>query len=76
MCLMTVKELIEQLQKIENKESCVKVAINPYGFLKYEAILDVRVADAQEKKEVIEQQNLRHFTDNGYVVIEGGGRGE
>jgi hypothetical protein len=73
---MTVKELIEQLQKIENKESCVKVAINPYGFLKYEAILDVRVADAQEKKEVIEQQNLRHFTDNGYVVIEGGGRGE
>lgn len=76
MCLMTVKELIEQLQKIENKKSCVKVAINPYGFLKYEAILDVRVADAQEKKEVIEQQNLRHFTDNGYVVIEGGGRGE
>lgn len=71
---MTVEELIEKLQKIENKKSCVKVAINPYGCLKYEAICDVRVAD--EKEEVIHQQNLRHFTDNGYVVIEGGGRGE
>lgn len=73
---MTVEELIEQLQKIENKKSCVKVAINPYGYLKYEAIRDIRVADAQEKETVIEQQNLRHYTDNGYVVIEGGGRGE
>ena len=71
---MTVEELIAQLQKIENKKSCVKVAINPYGCLKYEAIRDVRVAE--EKETVIHQQNLRYFTDNGYVVIEGGGRGE
>lgn len=73
---MTVEELIEQLQKIKNKKSCVKVAINPWGCLQYEAIRDVRIADEKEKKEVIEQQNLRYFTDNGYVVIEGGGRGE
>ena len=73
---MTVEELIEQLQNIKNKKSCVKVAINPYGYLKYEAICDVRIADTKEKEIVIEQQNLRHFTDNGYVVIEGGGRGE
>lgn len=73
---MTVEELIEQLQKIENKKSCVKVAINAWGCLKYEAIHDVRVADAHEKETVIEQQNLRYYTDNGYVVIEGGGRGE
>lgn len=73
---MTVEELIEELQKIKNKKSCVKVAINPYGYLKYEAIRDVRIADAKEKEKVIEQQNLRHYTDNGYVVIEGGGRGE
>lgn len=73
---MTVEELIEQLQKIENKKSCVKVAINAWGCLKYEAIRDVRVSDSKEKKEVIEQQNLRYYTDNGYVVIEGGGRGE
>ena len=73
---MTVEELIEQLQKIKNKKSCVKVAINPWGCLQYEAIRDVRIADEKEKKEVIEQQNLRCFTDNGYVVIEGGGRGE
>lgn len=73
---MTVEELIKELQKIENKKSCVKVAINPWGCLRYEAIRDIRVADAQEKKEVIEQQNLYRFTDNGYVVIEGGGRGE
>lgn len=73
---MTVEELIEQLQKIENKKSCVKVAINTWGCLKYEAIKDVRIADTQEKETVIEQQNLRYFTDNGYVVIEGGGRGE
>lgn len=73
---MTVEELIAQLQKIENKKSCVKVAINPWGCLLYEAIRDIRIADAQEKKEVIEQQNLRYYTDNGYVVIEGGGRGE
>lgn len=72
---MTVEELIEKLQQIENKKSCVKVAINPYGYLKYEAICDVRVADAKEKETVIEQQNLIHFTDNEYVVIEGG-RGE
>lgn len=73
---MTVEELIEQLQKIKNKKRCVKVAINPYGYLKYEAIRDVRVADTQEKETVIEQQNLRHFTNKGYVIIEGGGRGE
>lgn len=73
---MTVEELIEQLQKIENKKSCVKVAINPWGYLIYEAIKDVRIADNKEKETVIEQQNLRYFTDNGYVVIEGGGRGE
>ena len=73
---MTVEELIEQLQKIENKKSCVKVAINAWGCLKYEAIRDVRVADTQEKETVIEQQNLRYYTDSGYVVIEGGGRGE
>ena len=73
---MTVEELIERLQKIENKKSCVKVAINPYGYLKYEAIRDVRVADNNEKETVIDQQNLIRFTDNGYVIIEGGGRGE
>ena len=73
---MTVEELIERLQKIENKKSCVKVAINPYGYLKYEAIRDVRVADNNEKETGIDQQNLRRFTDNGYVIIEGGGRGE
>lgn len=73
---MTVEELIEKLQKIKNKKSCVKVAINPYGYLKYEAICDVRVADDEETETVIEQQNLRHFTNNGYVVIEGGGIGE
>lgn len=73
---MTVEELIERLQKIENKKSCVKVAINPYGYLKYEAIKDVRLADNKEKETVIKQQNLYRFTDNGYVVIEGGGRGE
>ena len=73
---MTVEELIERLQKIKNKKSCVKVAINPYGFLKYEAICDVREVDDKEKETVIHQQNLSHFTDNGYVVIEGGGRGE
>lgn len=73
---MTVEELIEQLQGIENKKSCVKVAINPYGYLKYEAIRDVRIADDKETETVIEQQNLRHFTDNGYVIIEGGGRDE
>ena len=73
---MTVEELIEQLQRIKNKKSCVKVAINPYGCLKYEAICDVRIADSKEKETVIDQQNLRHFTDNGYVIIEGGGRGE
>lgn len=73
---MTVEELIEKLQGIENKKSCVKVAINPYGYLKYEAICGVRVADNKEKETVIEQQNLRHFTDNGYVIIQGGGRGE
>ena len=73
---MTVEELIEKLQKIENKKSCVKVAINPYGCLKYEAICGRRIADKIVKKEVIRQQNLRHYTDNGYVVIEGGGRGE
>lgn len=73
---MTVEELIEKLQKIENKKSCVKVAINPYGCLKYEAICSIRIADKKEKEEVIRQQNLRHYTDNGYVVIEGGGRGE
>ena len=47
---MTVEELIEKLQRISNKKSCVKVAINPYGFLKYEAICDVRIANTQEKK--------------------------
>ena len=73
---MTVEELIAQLQKIKNKKSCVKVAINPYGCLKYEAIRDVRIADSKEKETVIHQQNLRHFTDTDYVVIEGGGRGE
>lgn len=73
---MTVEELIEQLQQIKNKKSCVKVAINPYGYLKYEAICDVRVAKGKEKETVIHQQNLRYFTDNGYVIIEGGGRGE
>lgn len=73
---MTVEELIKELQKIENKKSCVKVAINPYGRLKYEAICDIRIADKKEKEEVIRQQNLRHYTDNGYVVIEGGGIGE
>ena len=73
---MTVEELIEKLQKIENKKSCVKVAINPYGYLKYEPIQAIRIADEKEKEEVIKQQNLRYFTDNGYVVIEGGGRGE
>ena len=73
---MTFEELIAQLQKIKNKKSCVKVAINPYGCLKYEAIRDVRIADDKEKETVIHQQNLRYFTDNGYVVIEGGGRGE
>lgn len=73
---MTVEELIEQLQRIENKKSCVKVAINPYGYLKYEAICDVRIAHKKEKEKIIYQQNLRFFTDNGYVVIEGGGRGE
>lgn len=73
---MTVEELIEQLQKIKNKKRCVKVAINPYGYLKYEAICDVRIADDEETETVIKQQNLRHFTNNGYVVIEGGGIGE
>lgn len=73
---MTVEELIEQLQKIKNKKRCVKVAINPYGYLKYEAIRDVRIAHNEEKEKIIYQQNLRFFTDNGYVVIEGGGRGE
>lgn len=73
---MTVEELIEQLQQIKNKKSCVKVAINPYGYLKYEAVRDVRVAKCKEKETVIKQQNLRYFTDNGYVIIEGGGRGE
>ena len=73
---MTVEELIEKLQQIENKKSCVKVAINPYGYLKYEAICDVRIADDKETETVIEQQNLRHFTNNGYVIIESGGRGE
>lgn len=73
---MTVEELIEKLQKIPNKKSCVKVAINPYGYLKYEAVCDVQVANSKEKKTVIKQQNLRCFTDNGYVIIEGGGRGE
>lgn len=73
---MTVEELIEKLQQIKNKKSCVKVAINPWGCLIYEPIEDIRVADAKEKKEIIEQQNLRYYTDNGYVVIEGGGRGE
>ena len=73
---MTVEELIERLQRIENKKRCVKEAINPYGYLQYEAIRDVRIADDKEKETVIEQQNLRHFTDNGYVIIEGGGRGE
>lgn len=73
---MTVEELIEKLQKIENKKSCVKVAINPYGYLKYEAICDVREVGDKEKKTIIHQQNLSYFTDNGYVVIEGGGRGE
>lgn len=48
---MTVEELIEKLQKIENKKSCVKVAINPYGCLKYEAICDVRVADDKERRQ-------------------------
>ena len=71
---MTVEELIEKLQKIKNKKRCVKLAINPYGYLVYEAIGDVRVADDEET--VIEHQNLRHFTNNGYVIIEGGGRGE
>lgn len=73
---MTVEELINELQKIENKKSCVKVAINPYGYLKYEAIRDMRIAKGKEKETVIHQQNLRYYTDNGYVVIEGGGRGE
>lgn len=73
---MTVEELIEKLQKIKNKKSCVKVAINPYGYLKYEAIRDVREAGEKEKETVINQQNLSYFTDNGYVVIEGSGRGE
>ena len=73
---MTVEELIKELQKIENKKSCVKVAINPYGCLKYEAIQAIRIADDKEKEEVIKQQNLRHYTDNGYVIIRGGGRGE
>lgn len=73
---MTVEELIEQLQKIENKKACVKVAINPYGYLKYEAVRDIRVADDKEKETIIDQQNLGHFTDNGYIVIEGGGRSE
>lgn len=73
---MTVEELIEELQKIPNKKSCVKVAINPYGCLKYEPIQAIRIADEKEKETVIHQQNLRHFTNNGYVVIEGGGRGE
>ena len=73
---MTVEELIKELQKIENKKSCVKVAINPYGCLKYEPIQAIRIADEKEKEEVIRQQNLRYFTDNGYVIIRGGGRGE
>ena len=73
---MTVEELIEQLQQIKNKKRCVKVAINPYGYLKYEAIRDVRLANKKEKETIIDQQNLRFFTDNGYVVIEGGGSGE
>lgn len=73
---MTVEELIKELQKIKNKKRCVKVAINPYGYLKYEAICDVRLANKKEKEKIVDQQNLRFFTDNGYVVIEGGGRGE
>lgn len=73
---MTVEELIEKLQKIKNKKSCVKVATNPYGYLKYAAIRDVREAGEKEKETVINQQNLSYFTDNGYVVIEGGGRSE
>ena len=73
---MTVEELIKELQKIENKKSCVKVAVNPYGCLKYEAIQAIRIADDKEKETAIHQQNLRHYTDNGYVIIRGGGRGE
>lgn len=74
---MTVEELIEKLQRIENKKRCVKVAISPYGgYLKYEAICDVRIADDEETETVIEHQNLRYFTNNGYVIIEGGGIGE
>ncbi len=72
---MTVEELIKTLQKIENKKRCVKVAINAYGYLKYERIRSIRLA-VKEKEEIIKQQNLIHFTDNGYVVIEGGGIGE
>lgn len=72
---MTVEELIEWLQKVKDKKRCVKVAINAYGYLKYERIKDIRLA-IKEKEEIIKQQNLRSFTDNGYIIIEGGGWGE
>lgn len=47
---MTVEELIKELEKISNKKSCVKVAINPYGCLKYEPIQAIRIADEKERK--------------------------
>ena len=43
---MTVEELIEQLQKIKNKKSQIKIDTSS-GILLYKAIRDVQIAEAK-----------------------------
>lgn len=44
---MTVEELIEQLQKIKNKKSQIKIDTSSSGILLYKAIRDVQIAEAK-----------------------------
>lgn len=45
MCLMTVEELIEKLQKIKNKKSQIKIDTSSSGILLYKAIRDVQITE-------------------------------
>ena len=44
---MTVEELIEKLQRIENKKSCVKIDTSSSGCLLYRGIRDVRISNVK-----------------------------
>lgn len=50
---MTVEELIEKLQKIENKKSHIKVDTPSSGFLLYRVIRDIRITETSNSDFVI-----------------------